>query len=384
MPKEDAKRSSSGKSKSGKVSAKSSASAPSKSKAKKTENHKQVEEHHKSSKKSTKKQSRVVETESDNSEEEEESDHSETEESGDDSSGEDSGDDDSGSEEEEESEEETSSEEEDEEDEESGSDDDSEAGVMEATSERKILHRLQQALLYNNRDAITRLVEHTPLPLLLLHMHRLMVDARKAGDCAFKIMSKWNDKYNIVSERCVEIFSGQDAAAMDQIVILAETVRQQIHAVGSKGVGEFAAYFTAEFVSLCLLEQAASLKEFVSYVEFCRQNGVKLCRSFHSAKPLIAAYRGNRSFFKNKKRYTFNRKIIVMALLGAHVDVLELVLKQEKGATMTEDILHEAELYTKLDSDVYKYVRIEHGISKRKEGKKGDKGGFDELFVPKL
>ena len=211
---------------------------------------------------------------------------------------------------------------------------------------------------------VKSILERTPLPITLHYLHHILRVAHESGhEDPVKVARTFMKKYNLITEMYDGIMESRDQSnlkqSMDYMVQVVEAYRSG-KAVNTKEVLQ---YFTPEFIAMNVI-QIGNVDRYDDIMAEFKSMGIGFTRAFHTAKPLISAYFGGTEFFKNKKRYSFNRDVLVMAVCGGHIETLEYILKKFKDVSVNDDIVMESRGYHPLKPEMELHLKQKYGIKK--------------------
>lgn len=209
----------------------------------------------------------------------------------------------------------------------------------------------------NDNKSFKGILSRTPLPIVLHYFHHIAQKALSMkNDGMEKVIVSTNKKYNIISDVYIDAFRKGDKNMIGMVMdYFSQTVTafKTAHEVNTE---ELLKHFTPEFIAMNII-QSGNIDSYDSVISQFKKNDVVFSRGFHSVKPLIASYFGIKSFFSNKKRYTFNREIVVLAICGGDTETLDYIVKKSKSKGVTDDVVLEARSCHPISPDMALHLR---------------------------
>ena len=209
----------------------------------------------------------------------------------------------------------------------------------------------------NDNKSFKGILSRTPLPIVLHYFHHIAQKALSMkNDGMDKVIVSTNKKYNIISDVYIDAFRKGDKNMIGMVMdYFSQTVTafKTAHEVNTE---ELLKHFTPEFIAMNII-QSGNIDSYDSVISQFKKNDVVFSRGFHSVKPLIASYFGIKSFFSNKKRYTFNREIVVLAICGGDTETLDYIVKKSKSKGVTDDVVLEARSCHPISPDMALHLR---------------------------
>ena len=215
----------------------------------------------------------------------------------------------------------------------------------------------------NNKKNFQRILSRTPLPVALTHLHQIAQKAFSTGNRDIqKVVIETNKKYNIISSTYVDALAGGNGKiTSDAMTYLMKTI-QAFTAGAEINTQELLKYFTPEFIAMNLI-QAGNIEAYDRVMAEFKEEGLRISRGFHVAKPLLAAYFGVSGFFSNQKRYTFNRDILVLAICGGNTETVDYVVKKTKQGKISRDVVLEARSCQPIPANMMKHLIEKYNVS---------------------
>jgi len=208
-----------------------------------------------------------------------------------------------------------------------------------------------------DHKAFKGILSRTPLPIVLHYFHHIAQRALSTrNEEMTKVILSTNKKYNIISDVYIDAFRKGDMSMITMVMDYFTKTVEAFKTAKKINSDDLLKHFTPEFIVMNLI-QSRNVTSYDSVMSEFKKEDIGISRGFHSAKPLIAAYFGVKSFFSNQKRYTFNREIIVFAICGGSTETLDYILKKTKSKGVTDDIFLEARSCHKISPEMINHLR---------------------------
>lgn len=212
---------------------------------------------------------------------------------------------------------------------------------------------LRKTSARGDRDAFKYVLKKTPVPVVLHYMH-LLFYLNRQNDDNVRILTTYNDKFNIVSRYFIKAMQSESRAerAMSSVKTASKELLKRTPVKDVSDIN----HFTPEFILMKMIEAG----NIVSFDQVLSEWEVH--DGFKSSCDLVAAFFGIRKFFSDPTRFKLRQNLVISCICGGSVETLVKIVGSDTMYLSDFTMRKTREMCTP-SRKMLEYLRVTYGLT---------------------